>query len=300
MRVLVTGSSGLIGEALVTDLRAGGHEVTRVVRRDPGPAEVFWDPRRGTLDAEGIEGHDAAVHLAGAGIGDHRWSEAYKAEILDTRVRGTDLLARTLAGLRSPPAVLASASAVGYYGDRGDEELTEASGPGDGFLAEVVESWEAATGAAEAAGIRVVHLRSGIVLSRRGGALPRIVRPTRLGLGGRLGSGRQWWSWISVDDEVGAIGHVLRAAEVRGPVNVTAPAPVTNVDFTRALGRVLHRPTVFAAPAFALKVALGVERAREILLSGQRALPTVLEEAGYRFRHTDVEAGLRAALDRAA
>ena len=207
-------------------------------------------------------------------------------------MRGTDLLARALASLDRPPAVLASASAVGFYGDRGDEELTESSPPGTGFLADLVKRWEAATAPAEAAGIRVVHVRSGIVLSRHGGALPRLVTPMRLGAGGRLGSGRQWWRWITIADEVGAIRHLLGATDVRGPANVTAPAPARNADFVAALGRVLHRPTVLAAPAPALKLALGGERATEILLSGQRVLPGALQRSGYGFRHPALDTAL--------
>jgi len=292
VRVLVTGSHGLIGSALVAALRDAGHGVTRLVRADPGPGDVFWDPAAGAVDTGGLEGHDAVVHLAGAGIGDRRWSRAYKREIRDSRTRGTDVLVRALASLDRPPRVLASGSAVGVYGDRGDEELTESSPPGDGFLAEVVTAWEAATAPAQEAGIRVVHLRSGIVLSRHGGALPRLVTPMRLGAGGRLGSGRQWWSWITLDDEIGAIQHVLGRHDAHGPANLTAPAPVTNADFVAALGRVLHRPTRLPAPGFGLKLLLGAERAREILLAGQRVLPGVLRRTGYAFRHTGVDAGL--------
>ena len=301
MRVAVTGSRGLIGSALVTALQADGHDVTRVVRGHPGHANVAWDPARGRIGADGLEGVDAVVHLAGVGIGDHRWTREHKRAVLDSRVQGTTLLAQALAGLSRPPSVLASASAVGFYGDRGDEILTEASGPGSGFLTEVVEQWEASTRAAEDAGVRVAHLRSGVVLSPEGGALKPQLLPFELGLGGRIGTGRQWWSWISIDDEVGAIRHVLAdGSSLRGPVNLTAPAPVTNAEFAKALGRVLGRPTLLPVPVPALKVAFGSEMVEEMFLSGQRVVPERLLESGYRFRHADLEGALRDLLGRPA
>jgi uncharacterized protein (TIGR01777 family) len=301
VRVVVTGSTGLIGSALVRSLEADGHHATRLVRRAPQAAnEVRWDPAAGTLDAGALEGHDAAVNLAGASIGGHRWTEEYKATIRDSRVQGTSLLARTLAALDRPPAVLASGSAVGFYGDRGDEELTEQSGSGAGFLAEVVQAWEQASGPAEDAGMRVAHLRSGIVQTPDGGALKRLLLPFKAGLGGRIGSGRQWLSWISLADEVGAIRHVLEHAEVGGPVNLTAPEPVTNADFTRTLGRVLRRPTLLPTPTPALHVLLGRQLVAEMLLGGQRVLPAVLTESGYRFRHPTLERALAAMLGRRA
>src|SRR5438445_2208231 len=227
MLVAVTGSRGLIGSALGPALEADGHDVVRVVRGHPGQGNVEWDPAKGRVGAEGLEGVDAVVHLAGVGIADHRWTSEHKRAVLDSRVQGTTLLAETLAGLSKPPGVLASASAVGFYGDRGDEVLTEESAPGSGFLTEVVEQWEASTKAAEDSGIRVAHLRSGIVLTPAGGALKPQLLPFKLGLGGRIGTGRQWWSWISIADEIGAIGHVIAdGCALRGPVNVTAPAPV--------------------------------------------------------------------------
>ena len=296
MRVAITGSTGLIGTALVASLRGAGHQVTRLVRRPPGPGEVRWDPAAGTIDGAGLEGHDAVVHLAGAGIGDHRWTEAYKAEIRDSRVKGTTLLAEALAALERPPAVLASASGINVYADRGDEVLTEASPPGEGFLAGVVREWEAATDAASAAGIRVAHLRNAVVLSRRGGALRARLLPFRLGLGGRLASGRQWFSWISLDDEVAAIIHVLGDATVAGPVNMAAPSPVTNAEFTRALGRALGRPAVLRVPAAALAVLRGGELTREVVLASMRVVPGVLPATGFQFRHPTVDEGLRAAL----
>ena len=271
------------------------------MRRAPGaPSEVRWDPAAGSIDAAPLEGHDAAVNLAGAGIGEHRWTAKHKAAIRDSRVQGTGVLARTLASLDRPPAVLASGSAVGFYGNRGDEELTEESGPGSGFLSGVVQEWEAATAPASEAGIRVATLRSGVVLSPTGGALGRQLLPFRLGLGGRLGSGRQWLSWISLDDEVGAIRHVLSHDDVVGPVNVTAPGPVTNAQFTASLGRALRRPTVLPTPTAALWLLFGREMVAEMLLTSHRVLPTVLTASGYSFRHPAVDAALGDLLARPA
>jgi uncharacterized protein len=297
MRVIVTGSSGFIGSALVKALRERGDEVTRVVRRAAAPGEAQWDPAAETIDAAALEGHDAAVHLAGAGIGDKRWNEARKREIIQSREQGTALLAKTLAGLDAPPRVLASGSAIGAYGaDRGDEQLTERSELGGGFLADVVKAWEVATAPALSADIRVAHLRTGLVLGKGGGVLKRMAVPFRLGVGGRIGSGRQWMSWISLADEVGAILHVLDN-DVRGPVNLTAPNPVTNRDLSRALGRVLHRPAAFPVPATAMRLAFGKEMATETILASQRVVGSVLHDAGYAFAHADVESALRAALD---
>jgi uncharacterized protein (TIGR01777 family) len=299
VRVVVTGATGLIGSALVRSLEADGHHATRLVRRAPeGAGEVRWDPAAGTLLGAALEGHDAAVHLAGASIGGHRWTDEYKATIRDSRVQGTSLLARTLASLDRPPAVLASGSAVGFYGDRGDEELTEQSGPGTGFLAEVVQAWEEAAEPAREAGMRVAHLRSGVVETPDGGALKRQLLPFKAGLGGRIGSGRQWLSWISLADEVGAIRHVLEHPEVVGPVNLTAPEPVTNTEFTRILGRALRRPTVLPTPTPALHVLLGRQLVAEMLLGGQRVLPAVLAASGYQFRHPTFEGALAAMLGR--
>jgi hypothetical protein len=297
MKVLVSGSSGLIGTALRARLATAGHEVVRLVRSAPGPGEVRWDLQARTIDRSALEGIDAVVHLAGAGIGDKRWSEAYKREILDSRVVGTTLLAEALAGMERRPAVLLSGSAIGVYGSRGDEELDEASAPGTGFLADVCTAWEAATAPAEAAGIRVVHLRTGIVLSPAGGALKKQLPLFRFGLGGRFGSGRQWQSWISLDDEIGAIEHLL-AAPVSGAVNLTAPAPVTNREFTQTLARVLKRPAFLPVPAFAPKLLLGAELVQNLLLDGQRVLPRRLLDDGYAFAHADLETALRALLRR--
>ncbi|MEA2686716.1 MAG: uncharacterized protein QOE93_1911 [Actinomycetota bacterium] len=294
MRVAVTGSSGLIGRALVKSLEGDGHQVTRLVRHQPaGPQELAWDPSSGAIDAAGLEGHDAVVHLAGVGIGDHRWTPEHKAAVLDSRVQGTSLLATTLAKLDRPPAVLASASAVGYYGDRGNQTLTEADGPGTGFLADVVRQWEDAATPAADAGIRVARFRSGVVLTDKGGALDKQLLPFKMGLGGRVGSGDQYLSWISLDDEVAAIGHVLATDSITGPVNLTAPAPVTNAEFTKALGQVLGRPTVLPVPKLALHTMFGKEMVAEMLFAGQRVLPAVLQASGFTFVDTEIEAALR-------
>jgi len=294
MDIAVTGASGLIGSKLVGALTAAGHRPLRLVRRDPSPGEdaVRWDPAAGTIDAASLEGVGAVVHLAGEGIAEKRWSAEQKRRILDSRVDGTSLLATTLAGLNRPPGVLLSGSAIGFYGERGDEELTESSGPGDIFLADVCRAWEAATAPAEEAGIRVAHLRTGIVLDRHGGALAKTLPLFRFGLGGRLGSGRQWWSWIGIDDEVGAIEFLL-GADISGPVNLTAPNPVTNAEFTKVLGSVLGRPTLLPVPAFGPKVLLGSELAEQLLFTSARVLPGVLTDAGYEFRSPDLEGALR-------
>jgi uncharacterized protein (TIGR01777 family) len=296
LKVVVTGSHGLIGSELAATLERSGDEVTRLVRSPSGPGDAVWDIGAATIDAPALEGHDAVVHLAGAGIGDHRWTAAYKREVHDSRARGTALLCEALAKLERPPRVLVSGSAVGLYGDRGDEELTEASGPGTGFLADVVKDWETATEAASDAGIRVVRLRSGVVLSPKGGALKKQVLPFKLGAGGKLGSGRQWLSWIALDDEVAAIVHLIRRQTLRGPVNATAPNPVTNAEFTKALGAALHRPTIATVPPFALKAVFGSQMAEEMLLAGQRVLPRALEASGFRFGLPRLDEALRAML----
>jgi uncharacterized protein (TIGR01777 family) len=252
-------------------------------------------PKAGTIDAGGLDGVDAVVHLAGAGIGDRRWNDAYKRELVDSRVLGTGLVARTLAGLAKPPAVLVSASAVGWYGDRGDEVLDESSGPGTGFLADLCRQWEAAADPARAAGIRVAHTRSGIVLSRRGGALKKELPLFKLGLGGRFGNGRQWQSWIALDDEVAAIVHLL-TADVAGPVNLTTPNPVTNAEMTKTLGAVLRRPTLLPVPSFGPKLLLGPELAAVLLYEGQRVLPRVSRPAGSTFAHPTLAEALRSLL----
>lgn len=298
MRVVVTGSTGLIGSGLVPRLRAEGHDVLRLVRREPSAAdEVQWDPTGRRLDPAALAGVEAAVHLAGVGVGDRRWTPRYRATIRDSRVAGTTLLAQTLAGLDPLPRVLLSASAVGFYGDTQDRPVDETAPVGSGFLADVCRVWEESTAAAQQAGIRVAHLRTGVVLSGSGGALGRQLPLFRLGLGGQLGDGRQYTSWVTLPDEVEAIRFLLTADAVRGPVNLTAPRPVTNAELTRALAGVLHRPAPWRVPAVALKVALD-GLAQEALLVGQRVLPAVLEAAGFTFAHTEVEQGLAAVLGR--
>ncbi|HET6953128.1 MAG TPA: TIGR01777 family oxidoreductase [Acidimicrobiales bacterium] len=299
MHIAITGASGLIGSALARALGDDGHTVLPLVRsasHDPGA--VRWDPAAGTIDAAALEGVDAVVHLAGAGIGDKRWSPARKREIKESRTHGTDLLARTLAGLAAPPRVLVSGSAIGYYGDRGDEVVTELSAPGDDFLAGLVAAWEGAAAPAAEAGIRVVHARTGLVFAGEGGVLPRLVLPFRFFVGGRLGSGRQWMSWVSLADEVGALRFLVDRDDISGPVNLVAPEPVTNAEMARAIGQVLHRPAAVPVPAFGPRLVLGREMADELLFVSQRVRPAVLIDAGYPFTHTDVTAGLRAALGR--
>jgi uncharacterized protein len=301
VEVAITGANGLIGSALARSLRDDGHTVRPVVRpassdRERGADAIRWDPAAGTIETSGLDGVDAVVHLAGAGIGDKRWSPARKHEIRESRTQGTGLLANTLAGLSRRPAVFVSASAVGYYGDRGDEELTERSSPGADFLAGVVQAWEAAAQPAVEAGIRTVFLRSGVVLSADGGMLPRLVSLFRFFVGGRLGSGRQWMSWVSIDDEVGAIRFLFDRDDLSGPVNVTGPSPVTNAQFTEALGAALHRPTAVTVPAFGPRLILGREMADELLFVSQRAVPSVLAAAGYDFAHRDVATALQALL----
>ncbi|MFF0306072.1 TIGR01777 family oxidoreductase [Streptosporangium sp. NPDC004379] len=297
MTIIVTGSSGLLGSALVRSLRADGTRVVALVRRAPrGPDEAFWDPAGGTLDPAVLEGARAVVHLAGAGIGDRRWNEEYKREIVRSRVEGTATVARALAELPAAPALL-SASATGFYGDTGDREVDETSPAGSGFLArDVVVPWEAATRPAAEAGVRVALLRTGLVLSRDGGLLARILPLFRSGMGAPLGSGRQYMSWISLDDWVGAVRRVLDDPGMSGPVNLTAPEPVTNERFTRELGQAVHRPTMpVAVPGFMLRAVLG-EFAEEGVLIGQRVLPRRLLEAGHAFRHIRLDDALAAVL----
>lgn len=295
MDVAVTGSSGLIGTALVRRLTADGHTVRRVVRS--GEGGVRWDPAAGIIDADALAGVDAVVHLAGAGIGDHRWTEAYKRLVLESRVQGTGLIAATMAQLDPKPSVLLSGSAVGFYGDRGDEVLTEESPPGAGFLPEVVQAWEAAAGVAAEAGIRTAFLRSAVVLTPEGGALKKQLPLFRFGVGGRMGNGRQWLPWIAIDDEVGAIAHLL-AADVAGPVNLTAPGPVTNAEFAETLGAVLGRPTFLPIPKFGPRLVLGKELADNLLFWSTRVVPRKLEASGYELRFPSLEPALRAMLAR--
>jgi uncharacterized protein len=296
MKIAVTGSHGLIGSALTAHLRAQGHVVVPVVRGVTEPGQVQWDPAAGHIDAHGMKGVDAVVHLAGAGVGDHRWSGSYKAEILRSRTDGTALLATTLAQLTTPPGILLSASAVGFYGSRRDEVLTESSGPGSGFLADVCAQWEAATAAASDAGIRVLHLRSGVVLSAAGGALKRQLLPFRLGLGARLGHGDQFLSWVSRRDLVGAIAFLLSSDVEPGPYNLTSPNPVTNRAFTAALGAAVHRPARLIVPEALIRVAVGKEMTEEFLVASQRAVPGRLVESGFEFADQDLASALARAL----
>jgi uncharacterized protein (TIGR01777 family) len=301
MKIIVTGSSGLIGSALVAALVGRGDEVTCLVRtaaharRADGAREVLWNPARAELDEAEIEGHDAAVHLAGDPIAEGRWTDEKKRRIRESRVQGTTLLASRLAQLKTPPRTLLSASAVGYYGDRGAETLTETSATGTDFLSGVCREWEGATGSAKVAGIRVVLLRFGVVLSGRGGALAKMVTPFKFGAGGKIGSGEQYMSWIALEDVVGAILHALAHEELEGAVNVVAPRPVTNGEFTKTLGIVLNRPTIFAVPAFAARLAFG-EMADAALLASQRVEPARLTATNYEFKYPELEGALRHAL----
>ena len=293
LRVAVTGATGLIGRALLPFLATGGHEVRRLVRSRGAlqPGDVYWNPAAGEIDADGLDGLDAVIHLAGETVSE-RWTAAHKRAILESRVQGTGLLARTLAALPRPPKVLVSASAVGYYGDGKDRELDETGPPGSDFLAAVARQWEAAAAPAAARGIRVVHPRFGVILSAAGGALERLLPPFRLGAGGKIGRGTQWMSWIALDDVVGALHFLLFTESLAGPVNVTAPAPVTNAEFGHTLGRVLHRPARATVPALALRLMYG-EMADTMLLAGQRVLPRKLEAAGFPFRHPTLDGALR-------
>ncbi len=319
-RILVTGSRGLLGSTLIPFLVASGHEITRLVRPHaqgsatppPGPeptliplsppaggreATLVWDPAAGTLETAPMEGFDAVIHLAGESIAAGRWTPDVKDRILRSRVVGTHLLAERLGSLRNPPEVLVCASAIGFYGSRGDSLTDESAGPGDGFLASVVQAWEEAADPARAAGVRVVHLRIGIVLTPRGGVLGRMLPAFRLGLGARMGGGRQYLSWIAIPDLLRVFAWVLAERPLFGPVNATAPEPVTNAEFTRALARALGRPAWFAVPAWALRLGLG-EMADQMLLTGARAIPARLLASGFEFEHPQLEPALRHLLGR--
>jgi uncharacterized protein (TIGR01777 family) len=294
MKVLVTGSNGFIGAALVPALSGAGHEVLRLVRGPAGPGQAHWDIGAGQLDSDKLDGVEAVVHLAGVGIGERRWTEEVKASIQDSRIDGTRLLCEALVTMSRPPSVLVSGSAIGYYGDRGAEILDESSSPGKGFLAEVCVAWEAAANEARQSGIRVVNLRTGVVLGPGGGVLAKTLPLARLGMGGRLGSGSQYMSWVSLTDEVGAILHALANDSVTGPLNATAPNPVTNATFTATLAKVLNRPAPLPVPAFALSAALGKEMVTDMVLTSQRVMPTRLQATGYEFAHSELEDALRA------
>lgn len=305
MHVAITGATGLIGTALSASLRADGHRVTGITRADPGPDEVQWSPAEGRLDPGDLRRVDAVVHLAAEKIGfadwsprsiaAARWTPATKQRIFDSRVAGTSLIAHTLADMDDGPRVLVSASAIHYYGDRGDETLTENSEPGTLFLSRVCEAWEAAADPARLAGVRVVHPRIGVVQTPKDGALQRSLPVFKLGLGGRFGRGDQWWSWVMLADVISLLVHALTTDDVVGPINVTAPEPVTNATWARALGRVLGRPAVLPIPEFGPRLVFG-GMADELLYSSARAVPAAAEASGYRFRYTDLETGLRSVL----
>jgi len=302
MKILVSGSHGLVGSSLLPALSDKGHQVVRLVR---GPvtavgSEITWDPEGGRLDPALLTGFDAIVHLAGEGIAARRWTEAQKTRIRESRAKGTRLLSEAIAGLDIPPRTLLSASAIGYYGDRGEQLLGEESPPGQGYLPEVCQVWEAATEPAARKGIRVVRLRFGIILSPAGGALAKMLPPFRMGAGGVLGSGRQYMSWISLDDEVGAIRHLIATDDAAGPFNLTAPHPATNAELTKVLGKVLRRPTAIPTPMAPLKLVYGRELIEHLLLGGQRVLPRRLEASGYGFGQPELEPALRALLDKPA
>jgi uncharacterized protein len=294
VKIAITGASGLIGTAVRESCEADGHQVLRLVRREPvDPREVQWDPKGGYVDAEKLAGTDAVVHLAGAGVGDRRWSASYKREIRDSRILGTRTLAKALAGLDPQPAVLVSGSAIGYYGDTGDAEVDEDSPTGDGFLAHVVAAWEASAAPAAEAGIRVVHPRSGLIVAGNGGAWGRLWPLFRLGVGGKLGNGRQYWSFVSLRDEVRGIRTMIDDATMSGAYNVTAPNPATNAEITKAMSEFLHRPAFAQVPSFVLKTVLG-EMSQEVLGSA-RVLPRRLLEAGFTFDDPTIADALRAA-----
>ncbi|MDR7483639.1 MAG: TIGR01777 family oxidoreductase [Armatimonadota bacterium] len=292
MRVVIAGASGFIGRALTATLARQGADVRRLVRRAPaGPDEVPWDPARDTLDPSALEGADAVITLAGRTIGRWPWTRRAREEMVSSRVRSTRLLVEAIGRLRVRPSVFVSASAIGYYGDRGDEVLTEASGPGQGFLADLVQAWEGEARRAQDLGVRTVSTRFGLILGRGGGVLAPLLLPFRLGLGGRLGSGRQWWSWVHLDDVTAAVGTALRSPALDGPVNVVTPAPVRQHDFARVLGAVLRRPAVLPVPAFALRLVLR-EMADETVLASQRVVPARLQAAGFAFRWPDLRPAL--------
>lgn len=300
LRIAISGASGLIGSHVMTHLRDQGHTVLPLVRTRPKAGEdaIYWSVDAGEIDTDALEGLDVVIHLAGEPLATSRWTEAKKKAILESRTKGTALIANALANLKKKPALFISASAVGYYGSRGDTWVDEESEPGEGFLAEVCHAWEQASEPARTAGIRVVNTRIGIVWASKGGALEKMLPLFKLGVGGRLGEGDQYMSWIGITDVSEAISFIIDNEELAGPVNLCAPEPATNAELTKSLGDVLNRPTIFPVPAFALRLAMGKELAEEALLGGQRVRPTRLIEAGYTFRHPQLEASLRHVLDR--
>jgi uncharacterized protein len=294
MKILVSGSTGLVGKALIKSLTNDGHEVVRLVRRErtPGAFEIEWHPNQGQIDSQQLEGLDAVIHLAGDSIASGRWSEEKKRSIRESRTKGTSLLSESLARMSQPPSVFLSASAIGYYGNRGDELLTESSAPGNDFLADVCVAWEAATKPAVEKGIRTVFSRFGIILDSDGGALAKMLTPFRMGIGGRVGDGTQWMSWIALHDVVAALRFLIADESISGPVNVVAPNPVTNAEFTKTLGRTLSRPTIFPMPAFGARLVFG-EMADALLLSSQKVEPSVLEDRGFLFSWPTLEPALK-------
>ncbi len=296
MRIAVSGSTGLIGSVLVPALAGAGHEVARLVRTRPGPEsnDIYWDPYKAYLDTPKLEGVDAVVHLAGETIAAH-WTPSRKRRIHESRIRGTHVLSEALRQLDHQPQVLVSGSAIGFYGDRGEEVVTEESPAGSGFVADVCRDWEAATEPASRVGIRVVHLRTGVVLSSQGGALAKMLPPFRMGVGGKIGSGRQYFSWVSMDDVVSAVQFILRTPALAGPLNMVSPNAATNLEFTKALGKVLSRPTIFPLPSFVVRLLFG-QMGEEVLLGGQRVEPAKLKAAGFAFQYPELAPALRHAL----
>lgn len=295
MRVAITGSTGLLGTALRRALSERGDEVVRVVRNNPGAGDALWDINAGTIDADALEGVDVVVHLAGEGIGEKKWSDEQKAKIRDSRVRGTALLSETLAALDTKPSVFLCGSALGFYGNRGDEKMTETSSRGSGFLSDVVVDWEAAAQPAVDAGIRTAFLRTGVVLSTEGGALKEQLPFFKMGIGGKIGDGKQYWSWISISDHVNAMLHIIEG-DLSGPINLTAPNPSTNAEFTTALGKALGRPTFLPTPKPAVQLRLGKECAQALLYDSTRVIPQVLIDDGFTFEHVVIEDAFAAIL----
>jgi len=300
MKVLISGASGLVGKALTRRLRADGHIIARLVRSRggaPSPGDILWDPMSATVDAPAMEGFDAVFHLSGASIAGGRWTRERKSVLRSSRIDSTRVLVDTLSGLKTKPRVFLCASATGYYGSRGDQVLTEASEGGTDFLALLARDWEAEATRAELAGIRTVRLRFGVILSAEGGALPRMLTPFKFGIGGQLGSGNQWMSWIALEDVVEVMRSAIASGEFSGPVNVVSPNPVRNSEFTRIVAATLHRPAIFSAPAFVLRIALG-EMANPLLLASQRAIPERLMAMGHKFQFANLDASLQSIVER--